>query len=214
MFTPSRFKRALGKIDSRFNNSDPQDAHELLMLLMEEFKLGVQRKTNPGAVENLTSGSFTSLLQCGNCSHTRQGWRVSTESLVVCLRAFFDKEMIPLSERWWCANCKFVAAVTKQLVMDKYPSVLVLHMKRFHMVDGLIKKKNTKIDVPCVLEIGGFKYNLVGVVKHQGSRHSGHYVAEVRVDDGWFHCNDGVVKRILCSDARNCSSSYLLFFVK
>ena len=61
--TPSLFKRALGKVDARFNNSDPQDAHELLMLMISELKKGIFRRENGRTVENLSLGKLQSRLK-------------------------------------------------------------------------------------------------------------------------------------------------------
>ena len=54
-------------------------------------------------------------------------------------------------------------------------------------------------------------YDLFGTVNHFGTLQSGHYVANVKVKDKWFHCNDAHVSEISESDVLK-SDAYLLFY--
>ena len=70
--------------------------------------------------------------------------------------------------------------------------MLVVHLKRFQFENGRVEKIEEKIGVPSAMRVGekNTKYDLVGVVKHSGSRKSGHYVAEVKTSHTCFLCND------------------------
>ncbi|XP_028416169.1 ubiquitin carboxyl-terminal hydrolase 16-like [Dendronephthya gigantea] len=84
----------------------------------------------------------------------------------------------------------------KQLLIDKAPPILTLHLKRFHQVGYSLKKIAKHVDFPLVLDISPFchksgkfatdcngkvLYALFGVVEHSGNLHSGHYTAFCRV---------------------------------
>ena len=48
--------------------------------------------------------------------------------------------------------------------------------------------------------------------KHRGSRHSGHYIAEVKSERGWLVCNDSQVEQTVKQSIEWCSDAYLLFY--
>ena len=59
-------------------------------------------------------------------------------------------------------------------------------------------------------------YSLFGTVNHYGSMQSGHYTANIQMNDMWYHCNDQHVSRagvgngvaeVLAADG-----AYLLFY--
>lgn len=53
-------------------------------------------------------------------------------------------------------------------------------------------------------ESGQFSYSLKAVIRHKGSQAgSGHYVADIRTDSGWYCCNDDNVKELDCRKAQN-----------
>ena len=59
-------------------------------------------------------------------------------------------------------------------------------------------------------------YDLFGTVNHIGTLQSGHYVANVKVDGQWYHCNDAHVSRFgeNESDVLNNEGAYLLFYIR
>jgi len=67
-------------------------------------------------------------------------------------------------------------------------------------------------------------YDLFGTVNHFGTLHQGHYVANVKVNGDWFHCNDAFVSHADsatgdCSDdvdgeVLESESAYILFYIK
>lgn len=52
-----------------------------------------------------------------------------------------------------------------------------------------------------------------GTVNHFGTLQSGHYVANVRVENNWYHCNDAHVSYISEEDVLK-SDAYLLFYTR
>ena len=56
------------------------------------------------------------------------------------------------------------------------------------------------------------KFRLVALVKHKGSRHSGHYTAEVRFMGGWLLCNDSQISKVRKPSMEWSPDAYLLFY--
>ena len=60
-------------------------------------------------------------------------------------------------------------------------------------------------------------YDLFGTVNHKGSMQSGHYVANVKVDDVWYHCNDTHITRAGPGDGESAvlksDGAYMLFYL-
>ena len=59
-------------------------------------------------------------------------------------------------------------------------------------------------------------YDLFGTVNHFGTLQSGHYVANVKVDEQWYHCNDAHVslagEGTGEADVLSSDGAYLLFY--
>ena len=66
--TPSRFKRAVAKMDVRFNNTNPQDAQEFLSFVLGHLK---ERRVGDGkSVEEKSAGQMRSTMCCAACPYT------------------------------------------------------------------------------------------------------------------------------------------------
>jgi ubiquitin C-terminal hydrolase len=57
-------------------------------------------------------------------------------------------------------------------------------------------------------------YNLFGTVNHYGNLQSGHYVANIKVDEKWFHCNDAHVNHNGAKEVLEEDGAYLLFYIR
>ena len=73
-------------------------------------------------------------------------------------------------------------------------------------------KRTKPIGVHKVLQIAEVRYELVGVVKHNGSKESGHYVANVQTSNGWLILNDAEVEKLEQKELSWCPEEYLLFY--
>lgn len=110
--------------------------------------------------------------------------------------------------------------VKKKLSIWKFPSVLMITIKRYDM---LMRKNNQMIDFPITdLDVSKFssgysnkyptKFDLVGVCNHIGGLHGGHYYAYCKCDDNQWrkfddkHASDISVKDIVTANA------YVLFY--
>jgi ubiquitin C-terminal hydrolase len=59
-------------------------------------------------------------------------------------------------------------------------------------------------------------YDLFGTNNHTGTLNQGHYIANVKVDNRWYQCNDSFIsclgETIEESDVTN--SAYMLFYIR
>ena len=113
------------------------------------------------------------------------------------------------------------STATKQVTIETFPQVLILHLKRFQYdSSGGTQKIWKKVGYPLDLEIpkevfpqqkrggilahGGLpKYRLTGVVYHHGKNASGgHYTVDLLRQDGreWIRLDDTVIRRIRNED--------------
>ena len=90
--------------------------------------------------------------------------------------------------------------------------MLILHLARFCFENGQVSKNESKVGVPENVVVATTRYRLLAVVKHKGSRHTGHYIAEIRSERGWLLCNDARVERIEKQSMEYCSDAYILFY--
>ena len=57
-------------------------------------------------------------------------------------------------------------------------------------------------------------YDLFGTVNHIGNMQSGHYVANVKVDDAWYHCNDQHISYAKEETVTKAEGAYVLFYIR
>lgn len=90
---------------------------------------------------------------------------------------------------------------------------LVMHLLRFQVEAGCVKKLKTAVEVGDV-KVAGTLFKPKAVVVHQGnSPTEGHYTALTRDADGWVEWNDGNVPRKMTATAaaRKLTQAYLVF---
>ena len=219
MVSPSQLKRVIGRIDNRFNNSEPQDAHELLVFLLEKLK----EMPGEAMIDVKFAGTLRSLMRCFSCSSVSGASQEinclslklsdqGRQSLSDILEVFFSEEVIPLEEKWICGQCSKVSEGGKQLVLEENPLLLLLQLARFSFQEGVFLKNECEVGVPEFVGISGSTYRLVGVVRHTGSRKSGHYTAQIQSRLGWQLCDDDRVTRSQRQPMEWCRSAYLLVY--
>ena len=109
-------------------------------------------------------------------------------TLIDCFHALLKDEVLSSTNTVMCERCKEHRLCKKTLQIEKFPKVLVLHLKRF---DNARRKKNTPVFIPLTaLDLALFSaedahqlgntntnYNLFGRIDHIGSATRGHYIA-------------------------------------
>ncbi|KAF9880740.1 ubiquitin carboxyl-terminal hydrolase [Colletotrichum karsti] len=111
--------------------------------------------------------------------------------------------------------------MTKQLLIETLPPILILHLKRFKFDTEGTTKIGKKVGYPLDLQLpaevlskrhrnailaegaGLPKYKLIGVVYHHGKQaNGGHYTVDVRRQDEneWIRLDDTVIRRVRSED--------------
>uniref|UniRef100_A0ACD5YPL1 Uncharacterized protein n=2 Tax=Avena sativa TaxID=4498 RepID=A0ACD5YPL1_AVESA len=240
--TPVQFVKNLRCISRSFRNSRQEDAHELMVNLLESMHrsclpsgISIQ---SPSAYENslvhrIFGGRLRSQVRCTSCSHCSILFEPFLDlslqidkaaTLVKALQHFTQEELLDGGEEEYnCQSCKKKVVAKKRLTIDKAPDVLTLHLKRFspfnpcHKIDKKVDFEPTLNLKPYVSNSEGmdFRYSLYGVLVHAGwNTQSGHYYCFVRTSSGmWHNLDDKQVRQVREADVLR-QKAYMLFYVR
>lgn len=159
-------------------------------------------------------------------------------SVEKCLERFVTSEK--LGDGVDCPSCGKKTSTQKQHTFGTLPKVLCLHLKRFDAAQN--KKIDDFVSFPARgLNMGKYLaqwcevtrlplsssgvnaepqicYDLFGTVNHVGNMQSGHYVANAKVNDRWYHFNDAHVSLVGGNGNEdavvNNAGAYILFYVR
>ncbi|KAI9787723.1 MAG: hypothetical protein M1839_000254 [Geoglossum umbratile] len=231
--------------------NEMQDAHEYLHLVLGQLHAsngGEPDLSEQALCECIIHKSFYGKLQsdvtCQKCYNVTtavdpvmelnlelqgRGGAVEAEvhGTIQDLHGCFDKFTSP--EKLNSYNCELCLATdqgaTKQLTLNRLPSVLCLQLKRFANVSSTSSKLEYKVQFPLQLDafaytarakrlkaVGSEMYDLLGVIVHMGTIDTGHYISFAREGHQWFRFDDSKVtlaseQEVLSADA------YLLFYI-
>ncbi|XP_023263432.1 ubiquitin carboxyl-terminal hydrolase 2-like [Seriola lalandi dorsalis] len=139
-----------------------------------------------------------------------------------CLKLFTKDDVLDGDERPTCNRCKARRKCTKRFSIQKFPQILVLHLKRFSDSNNRSSKLSTYVNFPLKeLDLREFAsesservvYNLYAVSNHTGNALGGHYTAYCRNPalGEWYSYNDSRVSPMSSSQVRS-SNAYVLFY--
>ncbi|XP_054454190.1 ubiquitin carboxyl-terminal hydrolase 2a isoform X1 [Anoplopoma fimbria] len=142
-------------------------------------------------------------------------------SLMDCMRLFTKEDVLDGDEKPTCYRCKARRRCTKKFTIQKFPKILVLHLKRFSEARRT-SKLSTFVNFPMKdLDLREFAsqnsidavYNLYAVSNHSGTTMGGHYTAYCRNPNSgeWYTFNDSRVTPMSSSQVRG-SDAYVLFY--
>ena len=121
----------------------------------------------------------------------------------------------PVNSSAVCTTCqsskwKLLSSVAQ------WPRCLCVSVKRFQWRDGKMQKVNSRVSLPLSdITGGGFTYSLQGVVVHEGSPLSGHYVAVVKRGGEWILHDDARVEKMSIREAsQRAFMGYLFFYLR
>ncbi|XP_072342448.1 ubiquitin carboxyl-terminal hydrolase 2-like isoform X1 [Scyliorhinus torazame] len=170
--------------------------------------------------------------ECGYCSTVFDPfWDLSLPiskkgygevSLMDCIRLFTKEDVLDGDEKPTCYRCKFRRKCTKKFTIQKFPKILVLHLKRFSEARIRTSKLSTIVNFPLKdLDLREFSsennvhavYNLYAVSNHSGTTMGGHYTAYCKNPQSaeWYNYNDSRVTPMSSSQIRT-SDAYVLFY--
>ncbi|MEW5305168.1 MAG: hypothetical protein WDW36_007729 [Sanguina aurantia] len=173
-FTPEALYRQMLSLDRGFEYGRQQDAHELLMCVLDTMEKDSKRALGPPSrsiLEDVFNGRTVSTVacpQCGAVSSTPEGFsslslelRVAGQegrvvgSIIDGLTAFTDPETLDWGNLFLCEGCNSYVPARKQLTIQDDPNILIIHLKRF---DGLNKKICDQIHFPATLDLAPFMH--------------------------------------------------------
>ncbi|KAG8226364.1 hypothetical protein J437_LFUL007721 [Ladona fulva] len=168
---------------------------------------------------------------CGHCSVTFDPFwdlslpipsRTGQVRLQQCFDLFTKEEVLDGDEKPTCSKCQVRRKCTKSFSIQKFPRILVLHLKRFSPMERFRGKLNCTVDFPLSgLDLSAYAasrgqgcvYNAYGVANHSGTTYSGHYTAYCKhpYNGDWHEYNDSRVSTV---SPRNVvtNEAYVLFY--
>ncbi|XP_044260745.1 ubiquitin carboxyl-terminal hydrolase 21 isoform X1 [Tribolium madens] len=179
-------------------------------------------------------GQLKSTLKCTHCGHCSVTFdpfwdlslpipqRAGQVRLAQCLDSFTREETLDGDEKPTCSKCKERRKCTKSFSIQKFPKILVIHLKRFSLAERFRGKLSVTVDFPLEgLDMSNYaadnitpcRYNLYAISNHSGTTYSGHYTAYCRhpYTKAWHEYNDSRVSSI-SSKAIVSGEAYVLFY--
>ncbi|XP_003514428.1 ubiquitin carboxyl-terminal hydrolase 2 isoform X1 [Cricetulus griseus] len=186
-------------------------------------------------IGDLFVGQLKSSLTCTDCGYCSTVfdpfWDLSLPiakrgypevTLMDCMRLFTKEDVLDGDEKPTCYRCRARKRCIKKFSVQRFPKILVLHLKRFSESRIRTSKLTTFVNFPLRdLDLREFAsentnhavYNLYAVSNHSGTTMGGHYTAYCRspVTGEWHTFNDSSVTPMSSSQVRT-SDAYLLFY--
>jgi len=190
-------------------------------------------RVDSSQIVDIFVGQLKSTLTCSVCSNISVTfdpfWDLSISipgspgygpeiTLEKCLENFTKTETLDGNEKAYCSKCKTHQKSTKRFTIERFPEVLVIHLKRFKGDEKL----RTVVRFPLLgLDIGPYSssrtnccsYNLYGISNHSGNVTSGHYIGYCKhpFNNCWA-CYDDSNVRSVNSQAVKETEAYVLFY--
>ncbi|XP_070808425.1 ubiquitin carboxyl-terminal hydrolase 2 [Pituophis catenifer annectens] len=186
-------------------------------------------------IGDLFVGQLKSSLTCSSCGYCSTAfdpfWDLSLPiakksygevNLIDCMRLFTKEDVLDGDEKPTCYHCKARTKCMKKFSIQRFPKILVLHLKRFSEARMRSSKLTTFVNFPLKdLDLREFAsqncnhaiYNLYAISNHSGTTMGGHYTAYCKspVSGEWHTFNDSRVTPISLGHLRS-SDAYLLFY--
>ncbi|XP_015627622.1 ubiquitin carboxyl-terminal hydrolase 23 isoform X1 [Oryza sativa Japonica Group] len=165
---PVHIVRNLRCISRSFRISRQEDAHELMVSLLESMHKcclpsgvpsGSPSAYEKSLVHRIFGGLLRSQVRCTTCSHCSNKFDpfldlsleiANAATLVKALQHFTAEELLDGGEKQYnCEHCRQKVVAKKRFMIEKAPSVLTIHLKRFspfnprHKIDKKVQFQPT-----------------------------------------------------------------------
>ena len=186
---------------------------------------------------DLFDSQFVTRMKCLNCGNQTYSFDNNMDLNIeipkqqglnnVTLNDCFDKfTAIEQVADFQCSHCKKKVVIEKDYSIYRFPSILVVHLKRFYQVSHNKREKlETVVRFPEILDIQKYApysshaskkdamYTLFGITHHSGTMSKGHYISEVlsQSDMKWYKCNDSIIEQI-SQPSTSSQSAYILYY--
>lgn len=188
-------------------------------------------------INQIFGGFLRSQVVCLKCKHRSNTYDPlldisldikNVDSIERALQLFVAPDKLDMDNAYKCEKCKQKVTALKRFSIHKAPNVLTIQLKRFQFAQSSFfgggGKISKHIKYPARLNIRDYMskkngppevYSLFATIQHEGySCQSGHYVANVRCGQRWFHFNDSMKRRTSLQQCLNESSAYILFYIR
>jgi len=157
-FNHRKFILALKATNVLFDNDDHHDSHEFINWLLDQLHENYVKSTNPhlgpehfgfgqaaempSAIGDLFRGELENIVTCVTCETTNKRkesfFNLSLDlekstSLVYCMQRFSTKELLNQDNKLHCDTCLSHQVATKEIIVSRYPKILLVHLKRFRI---------------------------------------------------------------------------------
>ncbi len=146
---------------------------------------------------------------------------ITADSLEKCLNQHFHKERLPEDYKCSDENCKS-SSCTKQETLQYLSEYIFIQLKRFQYTPKGTRKIFDNVYYPQTLVLDQYvdssvdkkhrKYELDGLVLHQGSAESGHYHTYQKYNNEWIKFDDESVVQISEDQILDNRDVYLLVY--
>lgn len=177
-----------------YADNEQHDAHEFMMHMID--------KMFPS--DSPFEGEITSILECENGHTSITKYAVSSLLVQGDIRDGLIAYSMPEPVDAKCETCG--CSLEKRMSVT-CGEVLLVQVARFSYD---LSKLNHEVHIPPMIR-NKKKMQLVGVIHHEGTLNSGHYMASVKTDDGWKLVNDDFVSDI--PHPTKSTSAYVLVYV-
>jgi ubiquitin C-terminal hydrolase len=193
-------------------------------------------------ITDLFTGLYYSKIICQECQNItwvfdpftilslptqEQGETTLEESL----QKFVSTELLTDQEQYFCSECKKKVNAIKKIHIWEPPNILIIQLKRFKATQRFrITKTNSTVKFPLdgldiqdylsdIHQINNTIYDLHAISDHNGSCHSGHYIAYCKnsINKKWYKFNDERVEYIPTEALERevvTKNAYILFYVR
>ncbi|VUZ54405.1 unnamed protein product [Hymenolepis diminuta] len=193
----------------------------------------MNRARDDSAILDWFNGQFRSEVKCLKCTRLSNTFdefmylsvpvqENGSSDLMHCIMQFFKPELLSGTSQWLCPRCRVPREAQKTFDIWRFPDYLIIHLKRFYC-SGVCQKIENLVTFPLTgLDLSHFtknpehtdcKYDLYGVINHNGRVDSGHYIAFCydSVGKKWFTFDDAHVTELPISRIQS-PAAYVLFY--
>merc|ERR1711971_597826 len=103
-----------------------------------------------------------------------------------CIDLYIAEETLGQNDAWYCSQCKDHKCANKKLDLYSFPSICIIHLKRFSQNGNYREKNGAMIEYPINgLDLSKWAthsdkeqlYDLFAISIHMGGLGGGHYIA-------------------------------------
>ena len=143
-----------------------------------------------------------------------------SSSIYDCFDLFTKKQILDGDNKWKYDKDGKYYDIEKNLMVWKFPTILIIHFKRFNnsgnKINNLIEYPIDNLDLRkyCVgYDKNKSIFSLFGVCNHIGSINSGHYFSYCKQQDNWYNYDDTNITK-LKEEELVTKNAYCLFYKK